>query len=151
MMDRTNQGVGNTPETKLIEQVFEGMKVVDNAGENLGKVDYVQMGDPNAATTQGQMNTGSGVGSAAVAPGIMADTGSAGGGVAPIPLDLNRGPDVPEPERSNLIRMGYFKVNGPGIKWLGGANYYVRADQILDVTDDTVRVGVQKREVIKQD
>jgi hypothetical protein len=37
-----------------IAQVREGMPVIDAAGERIGKVSYVKMGDPEAVTTQGQ-------------------------------------------------------------------------------------------------
>jgi hypothetical protein len=37
-----------------IEQVFEGMRVVDSAGNEVGKVEFVKMGDPEAITIQGQ-------------------------------------------------------------------------------------------------
>jgi hypothetical protein len=37
-----------------IEQVREGMTVIDAAGTEIGKVEFVKMGDPDAVTTQGQ-------------------------------------------------------------------------------------------------
>src|SRR5437660_707247 len=36
-----------------IARVQEGMRVVDATGEQVGKVAYVKMGDPEAVTTQG--------------------------------------------------------------------------------------------------
>ena len=37
-----------------ITQVHEGMTVFDSAGEKVGKVKAVRMGDPQAATAKGQ-------------------------------------------------------------------------------------------------
>src|SRR3712207_8107999 len=38
----------DTVEGGPISQVQEGMRVVDAAGDDVGKVDYVKMGDPSA-------------------------------------------------------------------------------------------------------
>ncbi len=37
-----------------MEQVYEGMTVVDQQGKRVGKVEAVKMGDPQAITTQGE-------------------------------------------------------------------------------------------------
>ncbi|MCW2739525.1 MAG: hypothetical protein JWN97_4169, partial [Nocardioides sp.] len=37
-----------------IEKVYEGMKVVDVNGEEVGKVEFVKLGDPQAITIQGE-------------------------------------------------------------------------------------------------
>jgi hypothetical protein len=37
-----------------IEKVYEGMRVVDANGEEVGKVEFVKLGDPQAASIQGQ-------------------------------------------------------------------------------------------------
>ena len=42
---------------------------------------------------------------------------------------------MPEPRRSQLLRRGYVKVDGPGFL---GHDRHVRADQIRDVSRDTV-------------
>ena len=49
MHDPTRGGVWSQP----LEQITEGMQVVDAAGEELGKVEFISMGDPQAATTAG--------------------------------------------------------------------------------------------------
>jgi hypothetical protein len=41
-----------------IEQVREGMRVVDATGKDVGRVEFVQLGDPDAVTTQGQARAG---------------------------------------------------------------------------------------------
>jgi hypothetical protein len=42
-----------------ITQVLEGMPVVDAAGEQIGKVEFVKLGDPEAVTAQGEDTAGS--------------------------------------------------------------------------------------------
>ena len=108
----------------LIERVQEGMKVVDRAGRKLGKVEDLKMGDPDARTTQGE--------------GRLFET------VPPLGLALDRRePDVPEPLHSELLRVGYLKVDGPGIF---DADRYVPADRIVAVGGDTVTVAEAIRE-----
>src|SRR5947209_4632952 len=95
---------------QLIERVYEGMKVVDAVGREIGKVSYVQMGDPEAATTQGNrpMRTG-----------LLGDIAQA---ISPA---VEPEPEVAEPLWSELTRLGFIKVDGPG---LFEAERYVRAD-----------------------
>jgi hypothetical protein len=45
---------GPTDRIGPIEQVWEGMRVVDADGKEIGKVKFVKLGDPDAITTQGQ-------------------------------------------------------------------------------------------------
>jgi hypothetical protein len=115
----------------LIEQVHEGMLVVDRAGERLGDVADVQMGDPQAVTTEGNEDR---------------DTGFLGDLARAVAGDESE-PDVPEPLRSQLIRYGYVKVDGPG---LADVDRYVRSDKIAAVRDRTVFLTVQKGEVPRE-
>jgi hypothetical protein len=106
-----------------IEAVRQGMVVVDSAGERIGTVEMVQMGDPEAVTTQGNEHPSTGL------IGAMVDA------VA------GTEPDVPEPLRSRLLRTGYLKIDGPG---LTDTDRYARADRIAAVTGDTVRLAVRR-------
>ena len=45
--------IGSSVDTSAMARVQEGMHVVDAAGEDLGKVEFLQMGDPEAVTTEG--------------------------------------------------------------------------------------------------
>src|SRR5688500_4794529 len=119
------------PSTQNLERVQEGMKVLDPRGEEIGKIDHVKMGDPEAVTTQGN------------------EPSSAVSGVAAVPLApltaVGIGtlePDVPEPRRSHLLRMGYVKVEGRG---LFADDRYVAADEIAEVSGDTVRLGAARQ------
>ena len=105
---------------QLIERVRPGMKVVDAGGRAVGEVAYVQMGDPEAATTQGAETAATNVLEAFVAIGESE-------------------PDVAEPLRSQLLRYGFVKVDGPD---LADTDRYVRSDRIARVEGDVVTVDV---------
>ncbi|HET8524789.1 MAG TPA: hypothetical protein VFL82_16280 [Thermomicrobiales bacterium] len=113
-----------SPDTQMLEQVHEGMKVVDAAGDDLGKVDYVKMGDPEAVTVD------------SVPPGndgLLTDVAEAFGAEAE--------PKVAPSIRRRLLRFGYFKIDGKG--WID-TDRYVPSDKIADVMGDTVRLSVTK-------
>jgi hypothetical protein len=103
----------------VIEGVYEGMTVVDAAGNEIGKVAYVQMGDPEAVTIDGNRPRGT---------GLLGDLAQA--------FDPNAKPEpeVAEPLWSELTRIGFIKVDGPG---LFEADRYVRADLLESVSNDT--------------
>lgn len=114
-----------------IALVREGMLVVDQAGRRLGEVAYVQMGDPEAITTQGNEER---------------DTGFLGDLARAVAGD-EREPDVPEPLRAQLVRYGYIKIDGPG---LADVDRYVRSDQIAAVRDTTVFLAVAAGQVARE-
>jgi hypothetical protein len=114
-----------------IEQVHEGMLVVDRVGEKVGTIDYVQMGDPQAATTQGNEERDT---------GLLADLARAVAG------DESE-PDVPEPKRSQLVRVGYIKVDGPG---LGDVDRYVSSELIAQVRGDTVFLAALRSQIVQE-
>lgn len=121
-------------------QVRDGMTVLDRAGRVVGKVSFVKLGDPDAASDEGE--------AMAEAPGeVVAAPGSVMGlsGGNPIvsmpvgPSDDEGIPDVAEPLRARLLRSGYLKV---AHAHLFGKSHYVQADQIATVDGDTVRLNV---------
>lgn len=115
-----------------IEAVQEGMTVVDRAGERVGKVALLQMGDPQAVTTEGNDLP---------EPGLLGQLGMA-------LVGDEREPDVPEPERSRLLRMGFIKIDGPG---LADQDRYVTSDQIAGVTGTTVNLTVLRRQLLREE
>ncbi len=126
MKESTGWSVGSSSGS-MIERVTEGMTVVDAAGDKVGSVEYVQMGDPQAVTAEGnEPNVGK--------PGLL---GSLSGAIGSDETE----PDVPDPARSTLRRYGFLKVDGPG---LTGTDRYVRSDLIGSVADDTVTLRVNK-------
>jgi hypothetical protein len=53
-VERHDDFRGSIDQVGPIEKIFEGMRVVDANGKEIGKVDFVKMGDPGAVTTRGQ-------------------------------------------------------------------------------------------------
>jgi hypothetical protein len=101
------------------------MSVVDIAGEHVGIVELVKAGDPEASTSQGQ-----------VADGLVAEAKRAfRGGEPRMPAEL----------ASQLVRVGFVKVDGRGIV---GRDVYVAAVQVKEVVDDVVHLGVADRAVV---
>jgi hypothetical protein len=123
---------GNISDNKLIEKVYDGMRVFDSAGKDLGKVEFVRMGDPEAVTTAGQEHSMFAPGAARVA-GRNELLGE---------HDDADEPELPEPERSSMLRMGFFKVESGGFLGIGEKERYVRADLIADVSGDRVTLAV---------
>ena len=116
----------------MIEQVREGMQVVDVAGHPVGPVELVHMGDRGAATTQG---------SEMAEPWPMA--------AAEALADRYAEPRVPEPLRSRLLIAGYVKVDGPGPDQ-SDTDLYVAADAIASVEGETVRLKIDKARMIAE-
>jgi hypothetical protein len=99
-----------------IADVREGMRVVDAAGQEVGKVAVVKMGDPGAVTTQGQT------------PGLDA------------PPEVEK-PRLPPPLAERLLRTGFLKVDRKG---LFRRDAYAGADQIAKVDSGTVHLAVDQ-------
>ena len=114
-----------------IEMVRDGMKVVDSEGKNVGTVEFVKMGDPGAATEQGNETQ---------------DTGLLGNMAAAVGGDPE--PDVPGPMRARLLRSGYLKVDGG---FFFGTDRYVAPEQIANVQGDTVFLRAMKEQLVKED
>ncbi len=135
-MERTNSGNGSDTQSGAtgqgpIEQVREGMRVVDSAGEEVGNVALVRMGNPDAATIEGQESGDE---------GIL-------GGVANA-FGFGDEPDLAPTLQARLMRFGFIKVDGKG---LFAADRYVRADRIAGVSSDTVRLSVPKDRIAEED
>ena len=110
-----------TEQQAVISRVTTGMRVVDTVGVEVGTVDLVQRGDPNAVTVQ--------------AP--TADPGSSLDEL--IESTAVEEPDVPADLAARLLHSGYLKVSTELART--GA-VYVLADQIATVTGDQVRLDV---------
>jgi hypothetical protein len=114
----------------LMDQVHEGMSVVDSLGDKVGKVESLMMGDPGAATEHGNEDRDTGV------LGNFAEA-----------FGAEREPDVPDAVRAQLLRTGYIKVDGG---FLFGTDRYVRPKHIIAVRDDTVFLRVPKAQLIEE-
>ena len=124
--------MSNISEGNPLEFVREGMTVVDAAGDKIGDVDMLEMGDPGALTTAGNEPADT---------GLIGDVARAFGG--------EREPDVPEPFYSKLRRGGYLKIGGG----LFGHDRYVPASKIasVDVREEKVVLNVTKERLIDED
>jgi hypothetical protein len=97
------------------------MRVFDAAGAEIGKVEYVQMGDPDAVTTAGNEHI---------------PTDLVGRVTETLPFGTSE-PDVPDPLRTRLLRTGYLKMSGRG---LTGADLYFSSEHVGEVSGDVVRL-----------
>lgn len=135
-------------ENMPIGQVQTGMKVVDAAGNDIGKVDDLKMGDPQAATDLGeypdQTKWGLGIfglGPSSSSPPAAAEDPDAVAGPGIYPGE----PHVPFPAAARLLREGYLKINGG----LFHGDYYAAASTIRGVSNDTVQLAVAKDQLPK--
>jgi hypothetical protein len=115
------------PETEVLSQIREGMRVVDVNGEELGKVEAVQFGDPEAVT---------------VSPIVLHDRIGLLAAVFDGPE-----PHVAEPFFSHLLRVGFVKIDGRG--WID-TDYYVTPDMVKSVSGNTVMLKAPKDRVITE-
>jgi len=122
--------------TQPLERVREGMTVLDAAGARLGTVRRVQMGDPQAVTTQGNEPVAGTAGAVTAPSGATAgESGVAIG--APFAASDAGELDVPAPLRRQLQRTGFIEVDGPD---LSAADRYVPGDRVADVAGDMVHL-----------
>ena len=132
MNEDLTRETGSVFSTQPIELVREGMEVYDAAGDKIGKVEYLKMGDPQAVTTAGEEH----------------EAGGMIGRVAQTFFPGETEPDVPEPLRAQLVRYGFIKVDGPGLL---DKDRYVRSDLIGNVSDEVVTLKVSKDQLPKED
>jgi uncharacterized membrane protein len=108
-------------------RVRDGMDVVDAAGEVVGKIGYVKMGDPEAVSVE----TGGGL---------------PGEGLA-VAMGGKREPDVPAGLVGRLLRSGYVKIDDKR-RLRTDHHYYALADDIVAVEGDSVRLSKNRDELI---
>ncbi len=146
-----------TPGPGLIGKVRNGMDVVDSSRKKIGTVTVVKMSDPDAVTSEGQ-ESGVDAGVIGTAPSVVpaAPAGGIGAGGAPAAAPIGAlaagitggtEPDVPAPLAERLLRTGFVKIDNKG---LFKHDLYVAADQIADVSDDTVSLATTKDNLIKE-
>lgn len=121
----------NSFDRNPLVQVHEGMHVVDASGAEVGRVQLVQMGDPQAQTVSDTDKPRDII-------GVM--------GEAVFPNE--REPDVPEPLRSRLQRSGYIKIDGPDLL---DTDRYVASDRVREVAEDRVRLSVRKDQLAREE
>ncbi|MFF5176774.1 hypothetical protein ACFY2Q_01920 [Micromonospora sp. NPDC000316] len=116
-----------------ISRITTGMPVIDVAGTEVGTVDLVQRGDPNAVTVQSPTTDHHGT---SAGPG-SADPGSSLNEL--IEATAVEEPDVPADLAARLLHTGYLKVSTESTQVDA---VYVPADRIATVADGRVRLTV---------
>ncbi|MEU5903800.1 hypothetical protein [Micromonospora sp. NPDC047527] len=111
-----------------ISRITTGMPVIDVAGTEVGTVDLVQRGDPNAVTVQSPTTD---------PHGTPADPGGSLNEL--IEATAVEEPDVPADLAARLLHSGYLKVSTESTQ-VGAV--YVPADRIATVADGRVRLTV---------
>ncbi len=130
--DPLSMSTDNTPEGRMysdtveggpISQVMIGDTVVDSTGKEVGRVKFVKMGDPNAATTEGQEDDDRGF------LGLGDDSYEMG--------------DLPEQAQNQLMRVGFIHLD------VSLANdRYAGAGQIARVENNTVHLTVPEANLL---
>ncbi|SDQ63191.1 hypothetical protein [Quadrisphaera sp. DSM 44207] len=105
----------------VMDQVRVGMRVIDSTGADVGTVDDLKAGDPEALTSAGQE----------VDPG--------GGLLEDVARAFGSGPRVHPQAAERMLRVGYVRVDRSGV--LSGHGY-VEADRIRAVEGDAVHLSV---------
>jgi hypothetical protein len=111
-----------------LDLVREGMKVIDASGDEIGKVEFVKMGDPEAAT---------------VSPAAVPRQGGLLDTVADAVTPPDAG-DLPEALAGELLRVGYLRIDTKG--WFN-KDRFVPGDAVSGVVGDTVQLSVMKDEL----
>jgi hypothetical protein len=133
-------GVGGASGPRPIEQVHTGMRVVDVQGHEIGTVTDVYLGDPEAATVPEPQDTGVAyAGPAGAVP--VTGVGTLGGGV----FATGVGTDLPDVERSRLLREGYLRID---LKGLFSGKRFASSEDIADVLGDAVHLTVDTAHLV---
>jgi hypothetical protein len=128
-MNTSGFGTDNGSADDPVAQVREGMRVVDSTGADVGTAEMVKLGDPEAVTPQGQT---------AGTSGLMDSMAQAFGGGEP---------RVPDELAARMLRVGFVKVDGPGLL---DRDRYVPADQVASVVDGVVHLTVAREALVRE-
>jgi len=122
--DNTAEGemYSDTVEGGPISLVMNGDTVVDSTGKEVGTVKFVKMGDPNAATDEGQEDD---------SPGFLGFGGAS--------YDIG---NLPEQAREQLMRVGFIHID---VSWAD--DRFAGAGQIARVENNTVYLSVPEADL----
>jgi hypothetical protein len=121
----------NPKGTQLLQQIREGMDVYDANGEQVGTVDSVHFGEPEAITTESDRGRGEGGGGTENPLG-----GDSDGSLFDI-LDLGLGPEANE----RMQRFGYITIDGKG---LFSGKKFASSQEITSVSGNEVALSATK-------
>jgi hypothetical protein len=121
---------------QVLTQVYEGMKVYDKAGNEIGTVEYVYLGDLTEAADEYDQ------GEATLF--VLGDHESSL--IEEFARDVALSKRVPDTWRARLLRRGFLRINSIG---LFAADRYAMPEQIASVSDDHVSLRVSCDELLK--
>ena len=131
----------NTGDVQPIEQVRAGMHVLDADGAEIGTVEDVVMGDPEAETAPDEPS-----------PAGMAFAGPAGAIPVAAPIGMlgglvsgDLGADLPDVERARLLRTGYLRIN---LKGPFSGHRFAASDEVAEVAGDEVHLSVPSARLV---
>lgn len=108
--------------SRSTDNAWKGLQVVDRRGCEVGKVEFVKLGDPAAVMPSSQHASGDG--------DLMST-------LAEAMVDCR--PDLPTKIAERMLRLGFVKVDGSGTT---DTDLYIPADEIASIIDGTVRLAV---------
>ncbi len=117
-----------------LEQIHEGMNVLDRTGDRIGTVDRIKMSDEDPS-------------SAAVEQVTPNPADEKPGGLIASFLETLHVDQVPSEMHDDLMRRGFIRVDGES---LFAADRYVTPDQISEISGDNVMLKVGKDALIKR-
>ena len=117
----------------VLENVREGMKVLDNRNHEIGTVQWVKLVDEDPTTGE---PVEAGLDAEPDQHNLITDIAAA-----------FSGDDLPEVMRDRLLHDGFIRMDAAG---LFNADRYVLPDQIATVSGDSVVLKVSKDELIKR-
>lgn len=118
-------------DTHAIAQIQRGMIVIDRERNEIGKVEDVRLGDPDAVTTQGQDRE-------TTVENIMGST---------VRHAFGSDEGLPEELAARLLRTGYLRVDARGLLQ---PDLFVGADQVAQVENDTVYLSAAEDELARR-
>ena len=119
----------------ILRDIHEGMKVYDSHDHEIGKVEWVQHGADNPSTPDLEASSTEGM-DEPERHGLLDDLAAA-----------FRTDDLPEEIRQRLLMQGFVRIDAEG---LFAADRYVTPDQIAGISDDRLRLSVEKSELMKR-
>jgi len=120
----------------MLTQVYEGMTVCDQAGDKIGTVEYVYLGELTEADEAYGF-----VGSTAPAFGS-----SEGSLIEELARDVILTEQVPDTLRDWLLHQGFIRINSTGFF---AVDRYATPEQIASISNDHVMLRVSRNELIK--
>lgn len=124
----------NTKTVNNLTRIREGMTVVDNHNDKIGKVDFVQFGDEDPSRPGAETESAN------------TDREYKETWVQEIAEALSGEDMMPEELQARFARYGYIKID----KGFFSSDRYAVLDSVTAVDGDTVRLGIPKDELFSR-